>query len=105
IRRPAEAFGVADYGIRLGPDDRRRRFVIQSLLSGEGLSSADYEQRFASDPLDDLPALLGLEPLGLAARDGDRLSLNAAGLERSDAIGPWLYSERVRRAMEAYAWR
>ena len=56
-------------------------------------------------PFADLPGLVELEELGLAARSVDRLALTGSGLERSDAIGPWLYSERVRRLMEDYAWR
>ena len=36
---------------------------------------------------------------GLALIEGDRLRLSARGLELSDAIGPWLYSARVRARM------
>ena len=46
-----------------------------------------------------------LEPLGLAWRDPERLRLTAAGIERSDTLGPWLYSEAVRALMGEYAWR
>jgi hypothetical protein len=31
--------------------------------------------------------------------------LTSEGIERSDAIGPWLYSPRVRRLMERYVPR
>ena len=103
--RPDHAFDRADFGCRLDEDDRRRRYVIQSLLSGEGLDGAGYLRRFGTDPFADLPGLAELEELGLAVRSADRLALTDSGLERSDAIGPWLYSERVRRLMEDYAWR
>lgn len=99
------AFDRADFGCRLDAGDRRRRHVIQSLLSGEGLDRADYAARFATDPFDDLPELAALEELGLAVHSAGRMALTETGLERSDAIGPWLYSERVRRLMEDYAWR
>lgn len=105
IDRPDETFDWADYGFHLGPEEQRRRFVIQSLLWAEGLELAAYRNRFGTEALDDLPELGELEPLGLAQRGPDRLSLTAAGVERSDALGPWLYSEAVRNQMEDYAWR
>ena len=103
--RPAEAFDRADYGIVLGPDDRRRRHVIQSLLAPEGLDLAGYARRFGTAAPVDLPELQELEPLGLATSSDAVLRLTAAGVERSDALGPWLYSARVRGLMGDYAWR
>jgi oxygen-independent coproporphyrinogen-3 oxidase len=105
VARPDEAFDQADYGFRLGPEEQRRRYIIQSLLSGEGLVLAAYRNRFGTEVFGDLPALCELDPLGLARRDSERLRLTAAGVERSDALGPWLYSEAVRKLMEEYAWR
>ncbi len=105
VARPDEAFERADYGFRLGPEEQRRRFIIQSLLSGEGLALAAYRNRFGTEVFDDLPPLSELEPLGLARRGPERLSLTEAGVERSDALGPWLYSEAVRNRMREYAWR
>jgi oxygen-independent coproporphyrinogen-3 oxidase len=105
LARPVEAFAVADYGFRLGPEDQRRRYVLQSLLQRDGLSRAAYRRRFGTDVLDDLPELGELAPLGLARWCGDRLCLTDAGLERSDTIGPWLYSAHVRRLMEGYEQR
>lgn len=99
------SFGVAEYGHRLEFGDLKRRFVIQSLLSGAGLSIDEYTRRFGGDPLFDLPELLELPELGLASTCAERMSLTECGLERSDVIGPWLYSERVRSLMEGYAWR
>jgi oxygen-independent coproporphyrinogen-3 oxidase len=105
VARPDEAFGRADYGFQLGPGEQRRRYVIQSLLSGDGLSFTAYRGRFGTAVLDDLPELGELEPLGLAVCDADRLRLTAAGVERSDTLGPWLYSQPVRTLMGDYAWR
>jgi oxygen-independent coproporphyrinogen-3 oxidase len=105
VARPDETFDQADYGFHLGPEEQRRRYTIQSLLWGEGLTLAAYRARFASEVLDDLPELGELEPLGLAVCDRERLRLTAAGLERSDTLGPWLYSEPVRKQMGEYAWR
>jgi oxygen-independent coproporphyrinogen-3 oxidase len=105
VARADETFDQADYGFRLGPEEQRRRYTIQSLLWGEGLTPAAYRARFGSEVFDDLPELGELEPLGLAFRDRERLRLTAAGLERSDTLGPWLYSEPVRERMGDYAWR
>ena len=58
----------------------------------------DYELVSA----DEVPELRPLVESGLAAADGSRLRLTDAGLELSDAIGPRLYSTRVRELMRAY---
>jgi oxygen-independent coproporphyrinogen-3 oxidase len=104
VARPDEAFDQADYGFRLDPDEQRRRYVLQSLLCGEGLRHDVYERRFGTAVGADLPELAELEPLGLATRTAEGLRLTATGLERSDTIGPWLYSPAVRGLTEAYAW-
>jgi oxygen-independent coproporphyrinogen-3 oxidase len=103
--RPTESFARADYGIELDEEDRRRRYVIQSLLSPEGLDLEAYTRRFGSAAIDDLPELAEVEPIGLARQVSGSLRLTGTGIERSDAIGPWLYSAKVRERMEDYAWR
>jgi oxygen-independent coproporphyrinogen-3 oxidase len=105
VGRPDASFGVADFGFRLGPEERRRRHVIQSLLSPEGLDLAAYAVRFETQAADDLSELSELEPRGLAEQSSGVLRLTETGLERSDAIGPWLYSTQVRARMEDYSWR
>jgi oxygen-independent coproporphyrinogen-3 oxidase len=103
-REPSE-FTAAQHGYVLDVNDQRRRYVIQSLLQSEGLSCTDYQQRFGGDFLADLPQLCDLLPLGLASTAPDCFQLTPLGLERSDAIGPWLYSNRVRRLMEDFTCR
>ncbi len=105
VSRSAAAFTVATHGFRLDTDEQRRRFVLLSLLQCDGLDLDAYRRRFGGDALSDLPALGDLETLGLAQHQGTRLRLTNAGLERSDAIGPWLYSDTVRTRMEEYVWR
>jgi oxygen-independent coproporphyrinogen-3 oxidase len=102
--RSSEDFALATYGFGLDDDDRRRRYALMSLLQCSGLEPAGYARRFGSDVFEDLPQLTELEALGLAQQTADRLVLTAAGVERSDAIGPWLYSPGVRARMEAYSW-
>ncbi|AGC44669.1 coproporphyrinogen III oxidase [Myxococcus stipitatus DSM 14675] len=102
--RTSESFGEVGYGFRLSGEERRRRHMLLSLLA-DGVDFAAYRERFCSDVLEDFPELLELEAHGLARREGVGLVLTAAGVERSDLIGPWLHSEGVRALSEEYAWR
>jgi len=108
IGRAGEAFDAADYGIRLDGEEQRRRYIIQSLLQADGLDLDAYAARFGSRALADIPDLSILIERGLAqlTRVSDaRLVLTPAGLERSDAVGPWLYSAATRARMEEYTAR
>lgn len=100
----SQAHGSAVWGFRLDPEEQRRRYVALSLLA-DGLDLGAYRARFASDPLDDLPQLSGLGELGLAVLRAGSLQLTEAGVERSDAIGPWLHSARVRQLMSEWEAR
>jgi oxygen-independent coproporphyrinogen-3 oxidase len=100
--RTADSFDWADHGFRLNDEDQRRRYVLLSLLECQGLARAAYVARFGSDSMADLPELQTLAQHGLIEADSDRLRLTPRGLARSDAIGPWLYSAKVRQLMEAY---
>jgi oxygen-independent coproporphyrinogen III oxidase len=105
VERSAAELRHADYGIRLDDEDQRRRFVILSLLSSEGLALDAYRRRFDADARGELPQLDELVRGELARLEGERLSLTPAGIERSDAIGPWLRSSRVERLMRDYRQR
>ena len=102
---PDAEFAVASHGIHLTAEEQRRRFVIKSLLHVAGISSPGYAETFGTELFDDFPLLQELTGRGLARRDGRRLHLTPAGLEQSDAIGPWLYSSQVTKLSEAYQWR
>lgn len=101
-QRTPEQFAWADYGFELDQDEQHRRYVALTLLNQSGLPLDEYQSRFGSDAFIDLPQLQELEPLGLAVQEGNRLRLTSSGLERSDSIGPWLYSERVSGLMESF---
>lgn len=98
IARPDEDFAVADYGFVLDAAEQLRRWLILSLLSDEGLDLAAHRARFGEDPapLDELAAR------GWIEQDAQTLRLTAAGLARADMIGPWLFTDEVRRRMETY---
>jgi oxygen-independent coproporphyrinogen III oxidase len=106
VTMPDEEHDVVRFGFVLDERERRRRFVILSLLSDEGLSISDYRERFGGDPMEDIPELLEVvgvrAPEPLVVREGPTLKLTAFGFERSDQIGPYLASARARAlAMES----
>ena len=102
IAQPAEAFIYARYGFFLDEEEQRRRSVITALFDTGGIDPAFYRRRFDSEILADFPAFQELlERELIASRDG-RFVLTEAGLERSDVIGPWLYSQQVQALMEGY---
>jgi coproporphyrinogen III oxidase-like Fe-S oxidoreductase len=117
-------FDAARVGFALDDEERRRRHVIQSLLQASGLRRADYRQRFGTDPaadfateLSDLadrgwlearsPASTPPRASASSSRRGrsDEVRLTPEGLAHSDAIGPALFSPRVRTLMDAYEAR
>ncbi|GIF16805.1 STM4012 family radical SAM protein [Actinoplanes teichomyceticus] len=103
LSRPPDDFAFAEVGFALDEAEQRRRWLIKSLLRVDGVPAAAYRERFASDPAADFPQLARLVEAGWAEPGG--LRLTAAGLERSDAVGPWLTSADVRRAMAGYQAR
>lgn len=90
------------YGTHLSLEEQKRRYVIKSLLEGTHLDFDAYNNFFGSHALIDLPTLEELYTLALAPREPHKLQLNAAGLELSDVIGPWLYSKKVKEMMKAF---
>jgi coproporphyrinogen III oxidase-like Fe-S oxidoreductase len=98
ITRTDDEFAVADYGFVLDDAEQRRRWLILSLLSDEGLDLSAYRARFAADPesLDELAAR------GWIAQHGNTLRLTAEGLARADMIGPYLYTDAVNHRMQTY---
>ncbi len=102
LERDEASFARIDYGVRLDEDERRRRFVIQSLLAQPGLDLAQYRERFGTECFDDLPQLDELFEQGLATRVNALVALNDTGLARADTIGPWLISTGVAERMRDY---
>jgi oxygen-independent coproporphyrinogen-3 oxidase len=100
LHRPAEAFTHAHHGFALDTEEESRRYVIKTLLRSEGLDPDAYRARFGTDPRDDLPELRDLERHNLVIADHPRLRLTELGMERSDLVGPWLYSDTVRTRTE-----
>lgn len=102
LARDAADFAAAGHGFELDADEQRRRFVVQSVLTADGLDAARYAARFGTDPADDFPDLRTFAELGLLEHDAGRWAPTAFGLERSDALGPWFFSDRVRGLSAGY---
>ena len=96
LARDAAAFAHADHGFALDADEQRRRYLLQSILTAEGLDRTRYQTRFGTDPAADFPDLAGFADVGLLRFDAGHWMPTALGLERSDAVGPWFFSARVR---------
>jgi oxygen-independent coproporphyrinogen-3 oxidase len=103
--RSRDELSVADHGFALDADEQRRRYLLQSVLTAGGLDAARYAARFGTDPDADFPDLRDFAGLGLLAFDGARWSPTPLGLERSDALGPWFFSIRVRGLTAGYEAR
>lgn len=105
LKRAPEEFRIAAHGFHLDAEDQRRRHAIMSLLQVEGLLLSDFRHQFQSDVFDDLPQIQELVDRELAETSDDCVRLTTAGLELSDAIGPWLYSARVQTLMQEFPSR
>lgn len=104
VGRSEAEFASASYGFALNDAERRRRYFLQSLLHVKGLSAKAYTAEFGQ-VRDDFPQLADLTEAGLATWQGDTLRLAPAGLEQSDAIGPWFYSADAQRLSAEYELR
>ncbi|KAA2256384.1 coproporphyrinogen III oxidase family protein [Solihabitans fulvus] len=106
VSRPAADFGRAEVGFALDEHERRRRYLIQSLLQAKGVDVTEYRERFGADPAEDFAAELAeFGDRGWLAAEPGTLRLTVDGLAHSDAIGPALFSPAVRAAMSSYERR
>jgi oxygen-independent coproporphyrinogen-3 oxidase len=103
-RDPAD-FAYAEYGFPLDGAEQRRRWLVKTLLRTDGVTLADYAARFGTALTDDFPQLDQLVERGWAVGDAITVRLTDDGVAHGDAIGPWLVSTSVRKAMAGYAAR
>ena len=97
INRDPSDFSAARHGFLLNEDEQQRRFIIQGILQADGLSRPAYLSRFGRDVLTDHACLQQLADWKCARITADAIQLTHQGLERSDAIGPWFYSQQVQQ--------
>ena len=89
-------------GFALDADEQRRRYLLYALFTHGGLQAGHYRRRFGTSPGDDFPDLATFADLGLITESSDTITLTPAGLERSDALGPWFFSDAVRKLTAGY---
>lgn len=95
----------ATYGATLDLDDQKRRYIIKSILRASGMDLAAYHAAFQTAALEDFPQLSMLIESGAATLTETHLLPTLLGLEWSDVIGPWLYSDPVKAAIAAFELR
>ena len=105
LTRSVSEFGQAHYGFELDEEEARRRFLILSLFQRDGFEEMVFEHEFGQSLCSTFPELLQLEEARLLELRSGHVRLTPEGLERSDAIAPWLFSKHVKSLMEAYACR
>lgn len=102
LARTRTELAQVEHGFDLDENEQKRRYLLQSILNCEGLNATRYTERFRSAAADDFPDLYLFAELGLLDFDGAVWKPTAPGLERSDALGPWFFSNHVQRLMEEY---
>jgi coproporphyrinogen III oxidase-like Fe-S oxidoreductase len=102
LAQPPEALRYASWGLRLSEDERRRRFVIQSLLQRNGLSRDAFQQTFGLPVEVCFPELVRWEEQEFLTLIDGSWTATRRGLEYSDYLGPALYSAACRAALEAF---
>ncbi len=101
LARPAASFRSAHSGFELNVEEQQRRWVVLTLF-GDGVSEVAFSQRFGVAWPEALPWLSSLVEEGLATLNDGWLRLTPRGLELSDTLGPWLFSEAVEARMCAW---
>jgi oxygen-independent coproporphyrinogen-3 oxidase len=96
LARTPDELASACHGFVLDSGEQRRRYLLQSILNVDGLEAVRYRERFGTETEVDFPDLHLLAELGLLRYDAGRWCPTEVGLERSDALGPWFFSERVQ---------
>lgn len=96
-------FSETRWGVWVSEEERQRRYVIQSLLNRSGFNVQRFEELFSVSPFDVIPELGLLRDSGFMEWTSTGWVLSQEGLELSDAIGPFLYSESASAAMARFS--
>lgn len=102
IKLDENDFNVAENGIVLSRAERRRRYLIKSILKCQGMKKQDYLNYFGSDCESDFVQIRRLKQKGLLVDSGTHIKLTEKGIMYSDAIGPFFISQTIRRRMAAH---
>ncbi len=102
INKTPKEHSNAEFGFLLDESEKKRRYLIKSILQSSGLDNDQYKSFFNSDFMEDFPELAKLSENGLADISNGTMKLTQTGIAYSDAIGPALISGSVRAKMEEY---
>jgi oxygen-independent coproporphyrinogen-3 oxidase len=95
---------AVSHGFALDDDERRRRFVLQTLLY-DGLDMHAFRAAFGVCARAAFPeAWEALAEEGCVRDDGDCIRLTPRGVRHADVVGQLFFSERVRALMETYEY-
>src|SRR5262249_38876915 len=108
VRRMRENDSRVSYGFALDGDERRRRFVIQSLLY-DGLDLAAFRAEFATDAREAFAPVLealagGGVGEGMTHAGGSSIRLTAGGVRHADVGGQFFFPDRVNRLITKYEY-
>jgi oxygen-independent coproporphyrinogen III oxidase len=96
-------FASAHWGCKLTEDDRRRRFLMQSVLALPGFVEEEFVRIFGAISCELRAQLAKLMQTGYVENKGGRWRLTPLGFEFSDAIGPALYAPTRLAQFEEFA--
>jgi oxygen-independent coproporphyrinogen-3 oxidase len=91
------------HGFALDQDERRRRFVIQSLLF-DGLDTAAFEELFRLDVRRHFAEAWDALLEEKCVTEGEVIRLTPRGVRHADVVGQLFFSPRVTRLVEAYEY-
>jgi oxygen-independent coproporphyrinogen-3 oxidase len=104
VRRMRDNDTYVSHGFALDHDERRRRFVIQSLLY-DGLDACAFRDEFGVEAREAFAEVWeALSAEGLVRDDGPALRLTPRGVRHSDVVGQLFFSERVNRLVAEYEY-
>ncbi len=97
------SFLQAQYGCLLTEDDRRRRYLIKSLLRREGVDRAGFVAEFGTSVEQCFaPELTELDAAGMLIQGAEHITLRPEVFLYSDLIGPGLTSQSITEKMSGY---
>lgn len=102
IQLDEDDFKTAAHGIMLSMEERKRRYLIKSILKCRGMKKQDYFNYFGSECESDFVEIDRLKQMGLLVDSGTHMKLTEKGIMYSDAIGPFLISKTIRRRMASH---
>lgn len=96
-------YKVIDNGYLLSGEETKRRYVIKNLLHTQGIEASAYEDLFGEALLKDFTILKEYMDYKYVIEEHGYIRLTDQGMSLSDAIGPSLISDEVRKKMMDYA--